>query len=255
MTSAILATRGLTKRFDAVSAAADISVEIMEHSWVGLIGANGAGKTSFINMVTGYLKPTCGQIHYAGQEITALPPRRITQLGVSRSFQVPQLFNTLSVRDNLVVAAGIVAAGARRWAHDAIAPSRVGTATDEILERCGLAEYRDRPAGLLPEGIRKLLDIAMALVVRPRILLLDEPTSGVAAEEKFGIMDVVMTAVGAERVTVLFVEHDMDIVSRYAERVLAFYEGRIIADGEPASTLNDPEVRKYVTGEDVHAAH
>src|SRR4029078_6626741 len=117
------------------------------------------------------------------------------------------------------------------------------------LERFKLTDYRDKLAGGLPEGIRKLLDIAMAMVVKPKVLLLDEPTSGVSADEKFGLMDMVMEAVRTQKVTVLFVEHDMEIVNRYTQRVLAFYEGRIIADGLPAAVLADIEVRKYVTGE------
>ena len=192
-------------------AAADVNVAVETESVVGLIGANGAGKTTFINMVTGYLKPSSGSIRCDGHELTALAPRRVTQLGVSRSFQIPQLFNTLSTRENLLAAVGIVAAAAHAWAHSDLAPQRSGAATDEMLERFGLAPYRDRPAGLLPEGVRKLLDVAMALVVKPRLLLLDEPTSGVSADEKFAIMDLVMGAVRG--VTVLFVEHDMDIVA------------------------------------------
>ena len=241
--TAILAARDVSKSFGAVTAAADISVEIEAHTSVGLIGANGAGKTTFINLVTGYLKPTKGTIHYDGRDITALSPRRITRLGVSRSFQVPQLFNTLTVRENLVVAAE---AGAQDEA------AKADQLAHGMLARFELGAYRDQVAGVLPEGIRKLLDIAMALVVKPQIVMLDEPTSGVAAEEKFGIMDVVMNAIRTERVTVLFVEHDMDIVSRYAERVLAFYDGRVIADGVPASVLENADVQKYVTGETLH---
>lgn len=244
--TAILAARGLSKSFGAVTAAADINVEIATHSSVGLIGANGAGKTTFINMVTGYMKPTQGTIHYAGQDITALNPRRITRLGVSRSFQIPQLFNTLTVCDNLNVAA-------EAGAHDHEAHARVGRVAEDTLERFNLGPYGESVAGVLPEGVRKLVDIAMALVVRPQIVMLDEPTSGVAAEEKFGIMDIVMNAVRSERVTVLFVEHDMDIVSRYADRVLAFYDGRVIADGAPRDVLDAPDVRTYVTGEPLHA--
>jgi branched-chain amino acid transport system ATP-binding protein len=245
--SAILEARGVNKSFGAVIAAADVNVAIDRDAVVGLIGANGAGKTTFINLVTGYLKPSSGSIRCDGQELTLLPPRRITQLGVSRSFQIPQLFNTLSARENLLVAVGIVAAAAHRWAHSDLTLARAGEASDEILERFGLAAYRDREAGLLPEGVRKLLDVAMALVVTPRILLLDEPTSGVSADEKFAIMDLVMGAVRG--VTVLFVEHDMDIVARYAGRVLAFADGRIIADGPPAAVLADAEVRRFVIGE------
>jgi branched-chain amino acid transport system ATP-binding protein len=245
--SAILEARGVNKSFGAVIAAADVNVAVDRDAVVGLIGANGAGKTTFINLVTGYLKPSSGSIRCDGQELTLLPPRRITQLGVSRSFQIPQLFNTLSARENLLVAVGIVAAAAHRWAHSDLTLARAGEASDEILERFGLAAYRDREAGLLPEGVRKLLDVAMALVVKPRILLLDEPTSGVSADEKFAIMDLVMGAVRG--VTVLFVEHDMDIVARYAGRVLAFADGRIIADGLPAAVLADAEVRRFVIGE------
>jgi branched-chain amino acid transport system ATP-binding protein len=253
--SPILEARGLHKNFGAVTAAADINIAISADSVTGLIGSNGAGKTTFLNMVTGYLKPGAGSIHFDGHDITRLAPRRITQLGISRSFQVPQLFNALSVAANLLAAAGIVAAAAKRWARGAIAHGRAGAVADEMLERFGLAAYRDQPAGTLPEGVRKLLDIAMSLAAKPRILLLDEPTSGVSADEKFAIMDTVEAAVRAQQVTVLFVEHDMDIVERYTHRILAFYEGRIIADGEPSAVLQDPEVRRYVIGDTHAGAH
>jgi branched-chain amino acid transport system ATP-binding protein len=250
----VLVAAGVNKSFGAVTAAADLNIAIEREAVVGLIGANGAGKTTFVNMVTGYLKPTTGSIRFDGHELTRLEPRRVTQLGVSRSFQIPQLFNSLSVRENLLVAVGIVAAAAHAWAHSDLTPEHAGAATDEMLERFGLGAYRDRPAGLLPEGVRKLLDVAMGLVTKPRVLLLDEPTSGVSADEKFAIMDLVMAAVRGAEVTVLFVEHDMEVVARYAARVLAFADGRIIADGAPASVLRDAEVRRYVIGEaDAHA--
>ena len=192
-------------------------------------------------MVTGCLRPDSGRIRFEGRELVGLDPRRITALGVSRSFQIPQLFHSLSVRDNLLVAEGIAAA------------ERAEEATDEVLRRFNLAQYGAQPAALLPEGVRKLLDVAMALVAKPKVLLLDEPTSGVAADEKYGIMDLVMGAVRGQGVTVLFVEHDMDIVSRYCGRVVAFYDGRVIADGEPGKVLGDAEVRRYVIGEEAHA--
>ena len=128
--------------------------------------------------------------------------------------------------------------------HDAPAAE----VAERILERFGLADYRDRNAQVLPGGVRKLLDIALTMVAKPTILLLDEPTSGVSAQEKFGIMEMVMAAVKAEGATVLFVEHDMEVVSRFAQRVLAFYDGRIIADAPPEIALNDAEVKRYVVG-------
>ncbi|MGH8729425.1 MAG: ABC transporter ATP-binding protein [Burkholderiales bacterium] len=247
---AILEAHGLNKSFGAVTAAANIDVSVEQNTIVGLIGGNGAGKTTFINMVTGYLKPDTGTIRYSGRDITQLAPRNITRLGVCRSFQIPQLYDSLTVHENLLVALGIVVRGAKKWASGTpIESNGVDAAADETLGRFGLDGYRDKLAAVLPEGVRKLLDIAMAMVVKPKILLLDEPTSGVSADEKFVIMDMVMDALRADSVTILFVEHDMDIVSRYTHRVLAFYEGRIIADGKPEAVLNDSEVRKYVTGE------
>ena len=147
------------------------------------------------------------------------------------------------MRDNLLIAESIAAADDPQ------------AATEAVLERFALRAYAAQPAGLLPEGIRKLLDVAMALSSRSRLLLLDEPTSGVSADEKFAIMDVVMGAARAAGVTVIFVEHDMDIVARYAARVVAFYDGGIIGDGPPDAVLRMADVRRYVIGEEIpHAA-
>ena len=240
--SGILVAEGVSKTFGAVKAADGIHLAFERASVVSLIGANGAGKTTFLNMVTGYLRPDQGRIRFDGQELVGRTPRQITRLGLARSFQIPQLFQTLSVRENLLVAEDIAAA------------ERAEEAADTLLERFSLVPYAGRAAGLLPEGIRKLLDVAMALVARPKLLLLDEPTSGVAADEKFAIMDRAIGAVRGQGVTVLFVEHDMEIVSRYAQRVVAFYDGRVIADGAPAQVLRTDEVRRYVIGEEAHAA-
>ncbi|MBU6456734.1 MAG: ABC transporter ATP-binding protein [Bradyrhizobium sp.] len=248
--TAILHAQGLNKRFGAVIAASDIDVSIEDGSIVGLIGGNGAGKTTFINMVTGYLKPSSGTIRYCGRDITRLGPRQITQLGICRSFQIPQLFDSLTSRENLLVALGIVVLEAKNFASSAsLRTENIEAVADETLARFNLTKYRNTRVGVLPEGVRKLLDIAMAMVVKPRIVFLDEPTSGVSADQKFVIMDMVMEALRAQSVTILFVEHDMDIVSRYTHRILAFYEGRIIADGRPEAVLNDNSVRKYVVGD------
>ena len=257
----ILDARGLCKRFGAVTAASEVSAAIEKDSVVGLIGTNGAGKTTFINMITGYLKPERGTIEYEGREITPLAPREITRLGICRSFQIPQLYGSLSVWENMMVGIGIVLANAGHGGFfsrpDAPVPGHgrpAAEVAEQILGRFGLADYRNRNAQVLPGGIRKLLDIALTMVAKPRVLLLDEPTSGVSAQEKFGIMQMVLEAVRAEGATVLFVEHDMEVVSRYAERVLAFYDGRIIADAAPQVALADPEVRRHVVGR-TKAAH
>jgi branched-chain amino acid transport system ATP-binding protein len=246
----VLEARALNKSFGAVTAAADINLGIEQNHVVGLIGSNGAGKTTFINMVTGYLKPSSGSIHYEGRDITALSPRDVTQLGICRSFQIPQLFDSLSVSENVQVGVGITARSTPRKN----APVDEDRQIETLIERFNLSSYRHQRAGLLPEGVRKLLDIAMAVAGRPKVLLLDEPTSGVSADEKFRLMDMVMEALRTQGVTVLFVEHDMEIVARYTHRVLAFYEGRIISDGEPEKVLDDAEVRKYVIGDTRHVS-
>ena len=251
----VLDARSLCKAFGAVTAASEVSAAIEKDSIVGLIGTNGAGKTTFINIVTGYIKPDRGSIAYEGRDITRLPPREITRLGICRSFQIPQLYGSLSVFDNMMVGLGIVQqnAGLGGYFSRGVAPvPGYGRPAQEVAEhllgKFGLLDDRGRNAQVLPGGARKLLDIALAMVARPRILLLDEPTSGVSAQEKFGIMQMVLEAVRAEGTTVLFVEHDMEVVSRFAQRVLAFYDGRIIVDAPPRDALANPDVQRYVSG-------
>jgi branched-chain amino acid transport system ATP-binding protein len=244
----MLEAKGLEKRFGAVVAASNINIGITAGERISLIGSNGAGKTTFVNMITGYLKPDQGQITLDGRDITPLDPRAITRLGVARSFQIPQLYGDLTVLDNMLVANACHDQKLSFW-QPARRPEAI-TRADVLLDRFKLAEHRQRRVAELPGGVRKLLDIAMALTGHPKLLLLDEPTSGVSAEEKFPMMDTIMAALGQEKgTTVLFVEHDMDIVERYADRVIAFYAGRIIADDKPAIALHTDDVRRYVTGE------
>jgi branched-chain amino acid transport system ATP-binding protein len=244
--SAIIA-RGVQKNFGAVTAAADIQLDIPAGQKVSLIGSNGAGKTTFVNMLTGYIQPDAGQILLDGDNIVGLSPRRIARMGVARSFQIPQLYKELSVLDNMLVAIASQQGTLSFW-RPAKSPAAIEAAR-RMLERFDLAAHEDRLVGELPGGVRKLLDIAMALTRQPKVLLLDEPTSGVSADEKFPMMDTVMRALNEQRVTVLFVEHDMDIVARYADRVVAFYSGRIIADDSPEKALAMADVKRYVTGD------
>src|SRR5262249_44571914 len=216
----------------------------------GVIGANGAGKTTFINMITGHLRPSRGTISFEGEDITGRPSRQITRCGISRSFQVAQIFPSLTVHQNMCAAAAIASGPNSMLAH-VRTPLNSPAATaeaDAATALFGIEAYRDTPAATLPQGVRKLLDIAMAIAGAPRLLLLDEPTSGVSIEEKFAIMDVVMSALRTRRITVLFVEHDMEIVARFADRVLAFYDGTVIADGPPAATLSDERVQAFISG-------
>jgi len=248
MSAPLLEARGLCKRFGAVVAAADLQVDLAAGERVSLVGSNGAGKTTLVNMITGYLKPDAGRILLEGRDITKLAPRAITRLGVARSFQIPQLCGDLTVLDNMLVADACHDGDGLSFWKPARRAATVERA-EALLERFRLHEHRERRGAELPGGLRKLLDIAMALSAGPRLLLLDEPTSGVAAEEKFPMMDTLMGGLADAAMTVLFVEHDMEIVERYASRVIAFYAGRIIADGPPGPALASDDVRRYVTGE------
>ncbi|KAA9382492.1 ABC transporter ATP-binding protein [Neorhizobium galegae] len=245
---AIIEAKNLMKRFGAVTAANDVNVEIVSGTISGLIGTNGAGKTTFINMITGYLAPDSGSILLDGREIVGLSPRQITRRGVARSFQIPQLFNSLTAIENLMFAYSATdRVGAKGFS--VLPDDELATHADKTLEVFGLEMFRDSIAGTMPEGIRKLLDIAIALVGKPKVLFLDEPTSGVASEEKFHVMDRIIDATRIAGVSVLFVEHDMEIVRRYSDRVLAFFEGRVLIDGPPETVLTDRQVLELIIGE------
>jgi branched-chain amino acid transport system ATP-binding protein len=254
--SAILSVRGLEKSFGSVVAAHDIEFAVPHLQTVGIIGANGAGKTTFVNMISGHLRPSKGSIWFEDRDITGRPSREISRLGIARSFQVPQIFSSLSVLDNICAATAIARTRGRlmRQALTPLHSPAISTEGEAALGLFRITSYRDARAATLPQGVRKLLDIAMAVAAQPRVLLLDEPTSGISIEEKFHLMDVVMSALKDRRITVLFVEHDMDIVGRYADRVLAFHDGAVIADGAPAVTLANPRIQELISGARLKAA-
>jgi branched-chain amino acid transport system ATP-binding protein len=243
----ILQTIDLTRSFDMVKAADAINVTIGHGEVVGIVGANGSGKTTFLNLITGYVKPDRGRILIMGRDSAGLPPRLITKRGIARSFQIPQLYTGLSVQENVLLSlAAASGKGLGFWR-----PLYQGPWVEEsleILDRFGLKGYTERPVGELPEGGRKLLDIALSFALKPRLLLMDEPTSGVSIEDKFQVMETLVRVLQQSAITTIFVEHDMEVVQRYGRRVLVFDNGRVIADGDPASVLADPEVRKAVLG-------
>ena len=243
----ILKTTNLQKSFSGIIAAEDINISVSEGEIIGIIGANGAGKTVFVNMITGYLKPTSGKIEFDNKDITGIEPRNATHIGVCRSFQVSQVFMTMTVKQNLMVAMSL----AKKSGYQLLNPiddDKLSKECDKILKQYNIFKQKDLVVSTLSQGMRKLLDIAMAVVGNPKVLLLDEPTSGVSVEEKFGIMDIVISALKQSGTTVLFVEHDMEIVERYVDRVMAFYQGQIICDAPPKQALKDKKVIHYVLG-------
>lgn len=250
----VLEVHDLEKNFGGVVAAHNINVTVDSGETIGIIGANGAGKTTFVNMVTGYLPPSSGRIEFMGKSVVGLHPRDVTKLGLCRSFQVPQVFLSESIFDNMIVAYGI----AERSGLGLLTPLHTeerAARVDVQLERYQISEYRDVAASALPQGVRKLLDIAMATVRNPKLIMLDEPTSGISVEEKFGLMDIIMQALQEEDTTVMFIEHDMEIVERFVDRVWAFYQGEIICDATTAEAMKDDKVREFVIGQEYHPAH
>lgn len=244
--SELLRTEGLTLRFGGVNAADGIDFVLRQGEHLAVIGANGAGKTTFINICTGYLKPTSGKVLFEGIDITRKGPRQITRLGVGRSFQLPQLFLDHTVRQCLELASASRQGTLSRWT--ALSRAADQKAVDEMLELVELSGYANDPTTVLPEGRRKLLDVAIALMLEPKLVIMDEPTSGVASEDKHGVMQTMMRALQLRNVTSWFVEHDVDIVLRYASRVAAWIDGRIAADGDPQSVFADLVVRRDVLG-------
>lgn len=245
--NAVLKATDLNKSFSGIVAAKDINVTINQGEIVGIIGANGAGKTVFVNMITGYLKPTSGKIEFLGNDITGIEPRNATHIGLCRSFQISQVFMTMSVKQNLMIAMSLSKKSGKTLL-DPIDDEEISKECDKILELYKITDQSDNIVSTLSQGIRKLLDIAMAVVGNPKVILLDEPTSGVSVEEKFGIMDIVIAALKQTETSVLFVEHDMEIVERYVDRVIAFYQGEIICDAPPKEALTDKKVIEYVLG-------
>ena len=244
--STLLQTRGLTLAFGGLVVADAIDFELQEGERLAVIGQNGAGKTTFINICTGLLRPNAGKVEFAGNDITGHSPRSIVRRGMARSFQLPQLFLEHTVRECLELA--VVARKANLSLWQSLAGAGNAADVDRMLDLISLRERQHELCINLPEGHRKLLDVGMSLMLEPRLLNLDEPTSGVSTEEKHEVMEILMRALDEQKVTAIFVEHDVDIVKRYATRVAAWISGAIAADGKPAEVLADPVVKREVLG-------
>jgi len=245
----LLEARGLQIRFGGVVAADNVNIQIHEGRNLAIIGPNGAGKTTFLNICTGYLKPHRGQVFFDGADVTRLQPRHLVRKGVARAFQIPQLFTEHTVLENLLIAR---AAQARSWLpFTPIHRIPARGAMLELLDMVKCSHIADRPVSELPEGQRKLVDIAIALALRPKLLFMDEPTSGVASSEKFEVLDIIAGALADAGVTAVFVEHDIGIVERFADEVAVWNRGEVLFRGAPDEILSHPDVVRDVIGEEV----
>jgi branched-chain amino acid transport system ATP-binding protein len=242
---AVLEAEHLHLSFGGVRAVDDVSLALEENEFLAIIGQNGAGKSTFLNICTGYLRPTSGSVRVSGRSILGLKPRAIARMGIARAFQHPQLFLQRSVRDHLRFA--VAAAGSEFWNPlQPLTSPRWVDDVESLLQLCGLESLADASARAIPEGARKMLDVAMAMALSPQIILLDEPTSGVSSAEKLELMTRLVGALRARKVSAIFVEHDMEVVGRFADRVAVWVEGRLLRVGPPGEVLADPEVRARV---------
>lgn len=246
MTAPALSTRGLDKSFGSLVVAADIEIALPLGARYALVGPNGAGKTTLINLVTGMLRPDAGQIFLGGKEITSLRPEQRVKLGLVRTFQINALFPRLTALEAVTLAV------CEREGHGGNWWQRLPAYRDAIDEAFGilaslmLGEHCYRLTRELPYGQQRLLEIALALATRPRVLLLDEPAAGVPQEESAELFSAI-SRLSAD-ITVLFIEHDMNLVFRFASRIIVMVGGRVLVEGTPQEIAADPRVREVYLG-------
>jgi branched-chain amino acid transport system ATP-binding protein len=249
---AILSTRGLRKEFRGFVAVNGVDLDVTEGSVHALVGPNGAGKTTLFSLLSGFLRPSGGRVELDGREVTGLPPERIARLGVARSFQITNLFAALTARQHVELALqAATGLGWRFWRSDRQL-HRFGPRADELLAEVGLTEVADQPPVALAYGRKRALELVVALASQPRVLLLDEPTAGMGAEDIDRTVALVRRA--AQGRTVVLVEHNMSVVADLADRVTVLQQGRVLADGPYAEVRADPRVVTAYLG-DASAAH
>ncbi len=240
----ILEARGLTKAFGGVQALRGLSFSVEAGERLAMIGPNGAGKSTCFNVLDGQMAADGGEILLDGRSIAGLPPRDIWRRGVGRTFQIAQAFSSMSVRENVQVALHSHSKNLRSIFK------RLSKAkeADSLLQRVGMAEQAERPCGNLAYGDLKRLELALALANQPRLLLMDEPTAGMAPEERGSLMRLTSELAARDGVAVLFTEHDMDVVFGFATRILVLHEGKLIAAGSPAEVRADARVKEVYLG-------
>jgi branched-chain amino acid transport system ATP-binding protein len=249
----VLATFGLTRSFGGLVAVRDVSISLRQGELHAIIGPNGAGKTTLVNMLSGLSAPTNGRVRFKGADVKGLGPVRLARLGLARSFQLVNVFPGLTVADTLAVAAiSRLRRGGRLWASLA-GDGQIAARVREVAALFGLGDRLGRPARTLAQGDKKLLDVASAFALQPEVIVLDEPTSGVSTGDKHGIMKVLVSAAARVGIrAIIQVEHDMDIVFGYSDRIVALHEGRVLADGAPAVVRADERVVATVLGKPRH---
>ena len=247
MSESMLRVESLAKRFGGIVATDDLSLEVAAGELHAIIGPNGAGKTTLIAQLSGHLTPDSGRIRFAGTDITALPMYKRSALGLARSFQITSLFLDLSVLDNVALAVQGRAGHSFHFWRDARSEQELRQPARAALARVGLAARADEPASALSHGEHRLLELAMALSGRPRMLLLDEPMAGLGPDESARMVEMLRAL--KQEYTILLVEHDMEAVFALASRITVLVYGRVIASGSPDEIHANAQVREAYLGE------
>ncbi len=242
----MLRLRGLRKAFGRLQVIDGLDLDVEAGCITSVIGPNGAGKTTLFNLVTGRMAPDAGLIAFEGRPITGLAPHRVARLGIARSFQITNVFPALSVLENVRLAAQSRLPDALSLWRPAQRLTAAAEEARRVLEQMGLGHHVERPAFMLSHGDQRQLEIAMAVATGPRLLMLDEPTSGMSATETAATMRLIAEI--GRRLTVLIIEHDMELVMSLSHRVVVMAVGRKIAEGRPEEVAHDPEVRRVYLG-------
>jgi ABC-type branched-subunit amino acid transport system ATPase component len=248
--SIVLATENLEKRFGGIVATNNVSLRVEKGARHALIGPNGAGKTTIINLLTGVLAPTAGKVLLEGGDITNVSAHARVRLGIARTFQINQLFPDLSPLETLGLAVSERIGSGHDWWRIVGSKSEIVEEVLALLERFHLADVMNERTAILPYGKQRLLEIAVAIACKPRVLLLDEPAAGVPEDERHDILSSV-AALPAD-VTVLLIEHDMDLVFSFADRISVLVNGALFVEGKPDEVARDPRVKAVYLGEEAH---
>jgi branched-chain amino acid transport system ATP-binding protein len=243
----MLEIRGLSKSFGGVKAADNITLDFADGSLIAVIGPNGAGKSTCFDMLNGQTIPGSGRIHLLGHDTTGKKPREIWRLGVGRTFQITATFPTMTVRENVQVA--LVSYRRQLFNLWSSTPQFEQAEAARLLELVGMGGYAERPCGELAYGDLKRLELAVALANQPKLLLMDEPTAGMAPRERIELMRLTARIAREQSIGVLFTEHDMDVVFEHADRILVLNRGTLIAEGSPEEVRGNREVRAVYLGE------
>ncbi len=244
----LLETTKLTKYFGDTHAVDAVDFRVGEGEVLALIGSNGAGKTSLVNLISGLFQPDSGQIRLRGADVTSLSVHERIKAGIARSFQIVNLFDQLTMLDNVALSIFARQDMTRYFWSLADRFDAVWQEALEILRQFGLERTRAIVAGGISQGERKLLDVAVAYALRPRLLFLDEPTSGVSTRDKAQIMNIVTSVVRSQGITAVIIEHDMDIVFKYSDRIVVMHDGKILADGTPEEIRRNDSVTRTLIG-------